>query len=118
MVPRMNQAEDRAYCATLSRAGSVCKHGLDIGGWCTACRMPEFTKLLRESQESLERLNPLRTHAEARAAGRTLSELTQLCGSYRRMLEAYWAAELTPEEERILEDKISEERRIAYRPIV
>jgi len=49
---------------------------------------------------------------------RPFQRLLKTHGSQRRVLEAYWTGKLTPAEETAIEDKISLEQRVMYKPVV
>ena len=48
----------------------------------------------------------------------TIAGLQEHFGSFRRMIEAYWAAELPTAAEREIEDRIPKEILIGYKPVI
>ena len=61
---------------------------------------------------------PLDMAVESIEETRPFQRLLRQHGSQRRVMEAYWTCRLTAEEETAIEDKISLEQRVMYKPVV
>lgn len=46
-----------------------------------------------------------------------MNDLIQSAGSYRRLMEQYWTGQLTPEQERLIEDDQPKATLASYKPI-
>lgn len=93
----------------------IMKSETDIASDCWCGGKLENGKCARREAHSSDQ-SELGLAADAIEETRPFQRLLKQHGSQRRVMEAYWTGKLTPAEESAIEDKVSLEQRVMYKP--